>query len=182
MWMLNANDPDLDVFRARGGKILMYTGWADPIVPPQDVINYYRRVLAVQGGTPAQALARAQEFFRLFMVPGMNHCAFGPGPNAFGNRFSASVVSPPAPVQDATHDVLVALSTWVEQGIAPQSIVATKYVGDQPAFGVQMTRPLCPYPRVARYRGTGDPNDAASFTCVTSTTVEPPLPAPEYRD
>ena len=180
--MLNANDPTLDVFDQRGGKILLYTGWADPIVPPQDVINYYRRVVAAQGKNPKQALARTQSFFRLFMVPGMNHCAYGPGPNAFGNRFSATVTTPPAPVSDAAHDAMVALQEWVEHGVAPARIIATKYVSDQPVNGVQMTRPLCPYPTVARYAGSGDPNAASSFTCVASSTVEPPLPAPEYLD
>jgi len=83
-------------------------------------------------------------------------------------------------VNDATHDAMAALQAWVEGGIAPARIVATKYVSDQPANGIQMQRPLCPYPQVARYAGRGNLNDASSFTCVMGTAVEPPLPAAEY--
>ena len=81
-----------------------------------------------------------------------------------------------------THDAFLALQAWVEGGTAPTRIVATKYVSDQPALGTQMTRPLCAYPQIARYAGSGDPNGERSFTCVTSAAAEPPLPAPEYLD
>ena len=75
----------------------------------------------------------------------------------------------------------LALQRWVEEGVAPRRITATKYVADQPARGIAQTRPLCPYPRVARYRGQGDPNDAASFNCVPGGNYDNPIPAPEYR-
>jgi len=95
---------------------------------------------------------------RLYMVPGMQHCGDGPGPNSFGQ-------SGAAPSSEPRHNVSMALEHWVEKGDAPSSIVATKYVDDDSAKGVQSTRPLCPYPQIAKYRGQGDPKDAASFAC-----------------
>jgi len=100
-----------------------------------------------------------QSFYRLFMVPGMAHCGGGAGPNAFGNGVNG-------PVLDAWHDLLIALDRWVEQGVAPDQIIATKYVNDQPASGIAFQRPLCPFPQVARYNGSGDPTSASGFTCV----------------
>ena len=107
-------------------------------------------------------LAQEQSFARLFTVPGMGHCSGGPGPNTF--------------------DALSPLVQWVEQGIAPSQIVATKYVNDNPAQGIQMTRPLCVYPQEARYAGSGDPNAASSFACANDRNDEPAaeLPAREY--
>src|SRR3569832_2689738 len=87
---VNANSVDLSAFRDRGSKFIMYQGWADPLVNPQESINYYERLVAAQGNGTA-ATRKAQSFYRLFMVPGMYHCAFGPGANAFGNRFSGLV-------------------------------------------------------------------------------------------
>jgi feruloyl esterase len=110
----------------------------------------------------------------------MYHCAFGPGPNAFGNLFSGQVYAAPPPAHDAAHDAVVALQQWVEKGIAPERLVATKYVQDVPELGVQMTRPICVYPQVPKYTGTGDSNDAANFVCVTDTNNNNPMPAPEY--
>ncbi|WP_431267090.1 tannase/feruloyl esterase family alpha/beta hydrolase [Dankookia sp. P2] len=206
--VVNANDADLSPFRDRGGKLLGFHGWADPLVPPQEHVNYYSRVAATLGrggqgttngataSTPGPviqgpddmaedaadtaaepgraALRRVRDFYRLFMVPGMGHCGGGPGPNQFFNGTASPV---PA---DAEHNALLALQRWVEQGVAPQRITATKYVGDQPAQGVAQTRPLCPYPRVATYRGAGDPNDAASFTCGPGGRYDNPQPAAEY--
>jgi feruloyl esterase len=93
------------------------------------------------------------------MVPGMHHCLGGPGPNAFGASFQLPVPS------DPEHDIVKALERWVERGIAPASIIATKYIDDEPAKGVLRTRPICPYPRVAKYLGKGSTNVAASFEC-----------------
>jgi feruloyl esterase len=178
--ILNANSADLTQFEARGGKLLMYHGWADPIASPQDMIDYYLRVVAAQGKPSAPALKQTQTFFRLFMVPGMNHCSSGPGPNAFGNLYSAHIVVPAPPVSDAAHDAFLALQRWVEEGIAPERIIATKYVDDLPSEGIQMTRPICPFPRVPRYSGKGDTNDAASFVCIDDHVTNNPMPAPEY--
>ncbi|HYX53771.1 MAG TPA: tannase/feruloyl esterase family alpha/beta hydrolase, partial [Candidatus Limnocylindrales bacterium] len=93
---------------------------------------------------------------RLFMAPGMQHCGGGPGPNNFGQAGRPS---------DPQHDVHEALEQWVEKGTAPEKLIATKYIDDDRARGVQMTRPLCPFPQRARYKGKGDVNDAANFIC-----------------
>src|SRR5207247_1150233 len=130
--ILNANNADLGAFQSLGGKLLAYHGTADPIINPQDTVNYYNRALALQSRSVSLAQKRTQQFFRLFLVPGMGHCSRGAGPNAFGNLFSASIVAPPPAASDAAHDVLLALIDWVERGNAPESIVATKYVGDPP--------------------------------------------------
>jgi feruloyl esterase len=90
----------------------------------------------------------------------MQHCGGGPGPNAFGGPFAL-----PAPVMDAEHDVLSALERWVERGKPPSKLIATKFAGDDPAAGITMQRPLCPYPKAAVYTGHGSTNDAASFKC-----------------
>lgn len=180
--ILNANNPDLGAFEARGGKLLMYHGTADPIIAPQESINYYHRVISAQARNRARGLTRTQKFFRLFMVPGMGHCSRGAGPNAFGNPFSARVVAPPAPAADAEHDVLIALVRWVESGVAPSRFIATKYVNDTASAGVQMTRPLCLYPTFPRYSGAGDTNDAASFVCIETPGAVNVVPAPEYLD
>jgi feruloyl esterase len=180
--ILNANNADLSALRGRGGKLLAYHGWADPIINPQDMVNYYNRVLALEAKNPARALKRTQEFFRLFLVPGMGHCSRGAGPNAFGNLFSASIVAPPPLASDAEHDVLLALVAWVENGVAPSRITATKYVSDTASLGVQMTRPLCPYPLIPKYSGTGDPNAAEAFVCAEGPPVSNPTAAPEYLE
>ena len=144
---LNANDPDLRPFAARGGKLILYHGWSDPFITPYNTINYYESVVSLIGGNRARAAAlqRTQDFARLYMVPGMWHCAGGPGPNTF--------------------DTIGALEIWVETRKGPSSILGTKYAGDNPANAVVLTRPLCAYPRVARYKGEGDPTDAANFIC-----------------
>jgi feruloyl esterase len=133
--LANANNPDLSGFRKRGGKLLMTYGWADSILMPLMGVNYYERALEVNG-------AKTPEFFRLFMIPGMAHCAGGVGPDR--------------------HDPVTAIVNWVEKGKAPDTIIATKVVNDQ----VVRSRPLCPYPQVARYKGQGSIDDAANFSCV----------------
>ena len=178
--ILNANNPDLSAFATNGSKLLMYQGWADPLVAPQDLIDYYLRVEAQQKGSSAEQLRKTQQYFRLFMVPGMYHCAFGPGPNAFGNRFSGQVYAAPPPVEDTQHDALLALQQWVEQGVAPASLIATKYNNDLPQQGIAMQRPICAFPQVPKYKGSGDTNAASSFTCVTDTNTDNPMAAPEY--
>jgi feruloyl esterase len=134
---LAAVNPDLSPFKKSGGKLIMYAGWMDPVVPPQDNAAYYEAVARKMGGYD-----KTRDFFRLFMAPGMGHCAGGPGPNQI--------------------DALTALENWVEKGVAPETLLATKSTGGK----VERTRPLCPYPQVARYKGTGSIDDAASFSCV----------------
>ena len=133
--VIGTDDPDLSSFRDAGGKLLMWHGWYDDLIPPQGSIDYYERVLEAMGGTDVA------EFARLFMAPGVLHCEGGPGAAEF--------------------DAFGALVDWVETGEAPDAIPAWHAGGGQEAA----TRILCPYPQVARYDGTGDLQDAASFIC-----------------
>jgi len=103
----------------------------------------------------------ARDFFRLFLAPGILHCGGGPGPNSFGQSLAQARPLSQAP----EHDILSALERWVEEGVAPERIVAVKYVNDQPAQGIARTRPLCAYPKTAVYKGRGSTDDAASFQC-----------------
>ena len=150
--ILSSVNPDLRPFKAHGGKMIQYAGWADTAIAPENGLNYYRKV--------TQTIGDPHDFYRIFMVPGMAHCSGGAGPNAFGNGTSNG------PVIDADHDLVKALERWVEQGIAPDKLIATHYVNNVPAQGVQFQRPLCPYPERGEYVGKGDPNDAANFRCV----------------
>lgn len=151
---LNAIDPDLSAFQKRGGKLILFHGWSDPALPPTATIDYYRTAATKLG-------PKADETIRLYMVPGMQHCGDGPGADAFG--FAPGL--PPAE-PDPSRNMSAALESWVEQGTAPSAMVATKYnTPDNPSSGVKFTRPLCPYPQVARYKGAGSENDAANFAC-----------------
>lgn len=152
-----ATTGDLSKFRERGGKMIIYQGWADPIVPPMQTVAFYNKLSEAAGGPQP-----AHDFARLFLAPGFGHCFGGPGPNRFD---SAGFGGFGPPVRDAGHDVFTALSHWVEDGVAPARIVATKFVGDDPSKGIAMQRPLCPYPQKAWYNGGGDPNIAGNFTC-----------------
>jgi len=135
--MMHAVDRDLSPFKKAGGKLISYAGWLDPVVPPQDTAAYYEAVAKNIGGYD-----KTRDFFRLFMAPGMGHCSGGPGPNTF--------------------DMLTALENWVEKGIAPDKIIATHSTAGK----VDRTRPLCPYPAVARHTGKGSIDEAANFACV----------------
>jgi feruloyl esterase len=153
---LNATDPNLRPFMAHGGKLIVYHGWSDAALPPVGAINYYNSVELAMGREVASKV------MRLYMVPGMQHCGGGPGAASFGQAGLQT---------DPEHDIYAALEQWVEKGAAPDKIIATKSVNESNAAqgvtqGVTMTRPLCPYPQAAKYDGTGDTNDAASFACV----------------
>jgi hypothetical protein len=163
---INSTNPDLSAFKAQGGKMIMYHGWFDERINPRNTINYYEKAIAATEPASVEGIASKSgkgqppsEFVRLFMVPGMTHCSGGPGPNAFGASFQL-----PVP-RDPKHDIFDALEQWVEHSTAPESIVATKYVDDDPARGIVMTRPLCPYPQVAKYTGHGSTNEASNFVC-----------------
>jgi tannase/feruloyl esterase len=150
--VLNATDPDLSAFRRRGGKLILWHGWSDPAISPLNAIRYYESVQAKMGAR------ETDEFVRLFMLPGVQHCDGGPGPTGF---HGAGAVK-----SDAQHDVNRAIERWVEEGVAPAQIVAARFkTPAEPASGVARTRPLCPYPQVARYKGTGSTDEAGSFTC-----------------
>jgi feruloyl esterase len=152
---LNATDPDLRRFQARGGKLILYHGWNDSAISPLYTVNYYESVIATMGAQTAES------FLRLYMVPGMLHCAGGPGANSFGQTGNTTTKGPEYGIYDA-------LEQWVEKDIAPGDITATKYIDNAVAKGVQMTRPLCPYPQIAKYKGTGDANDSANFVCAAA--------------
>lgn len=133
---INAKQADLSAFVVRGGKMIQYHGWSDPQISPASSVEYYEA--ALKAAKPGTTL---QDTYRLFMVPGMNHCGGGDGPASF--------------------DMLTALEQWVEQKKAPASIPAAHLANGKP----DRTRILCPYPQVATYKGSGDPNNAANFTC-----------------
>ena len=133
--VIATDDPDLTSYRDAGGRLLMWHGWYDELIPPEGSIDYYARVLDTLGE------GEVAEFTRLFMAPGVFHCGEGPGLTTF--------------------DAFGALVDWVETGRAPESITASSVEQGEEAA----TRPLCPYPTVATYDGTGDPDRAASFDC-----------------
>ena len=130
----DAKQADLSAFRQSGGKLIVTYGWADQVLQPMMGVNYYERVMASN--------PNAQDFARLFMMPGVAHCSGGVGP-------------------DRT-DAVTAIIDWVEKGKAPDTLIARKVTGG----AVVRTRPLCPYPQVARYSGQGSIDDAANFRCV----------------
>lgn len=156
------DDPrTMSAFVSKGRKLIMYHGMEDALLNPNDTVRYYQALAANQGG-----YGELQNNVRLFMAPGVNHCIGGPGPNAFVNHYNAPnfFSGPPVPF-DASHDALAALDAWVDKGVAPQSIIATKYTDNDAKKPVQRTMPLCPFPSVAQYRGTGSINDAANWSC-----------------
>ncbi|MEE8410914.1 MAG: tannase/feruloyl esterase family alpha/beta hydrolase, partial [Acidobacteriota bacterium] len=132
---LTSTDPDLSKFVERGGKLLLYHGWMDGLITPQNTINYYEAVVHTLGQEVVS------DSVRLFMVPGMNHCSGGEGPSDI--------------------DILGVLEAWIESGTPPERVLASKTLDD----GTERTRPLCPYPQVVRYTGSGSPDDADSFEC-----------------
>ncbi len=129
-------DPDLTAFAKRGGKLLLYHGWADQQVAPGASVDFYRSVMQSAGDA-----LRASDWARLFMVPGMAHCSGGEGPDSF--------------------DKISAMEQWVEEGRAPDKIIASHRSDGK----TDRTRPLCPYPQIARYKGTGSIDSAESFAC-----------------
>jgi feruloyl esterase len=142
--ILNNSSPDLRAFRRAGGKLILWHGWADPLISPLHTLEYYQKVAAYfargRGDEQAQ-VAAIQDFARLYLAPGVNHCGGGPGPDEF--------------------DALGALEGWVERGVAPERIVASHRTHG----AVDRTRPLCPYPYVATYLGRGSTDEAANFAC-----------------
>jgi feruloyl esterase len=145
---LHADDPAIDPFLKNGGKLILYHGWADPLVSPLSTIAYYHAVLDRVG-------PRARQSVRLFMAPGVDHCRGGAGPDLFGGAGGD------APARDPDHDLLSALERWVDERRPPERIVATKMEGGKAV----RTRPLCAYALKARYVGTGSTDDAANFRC-----------------
>ncbi|HLW52439.1 MAG TPA: tannase/feruloyl esterase family alpha/beta hydrolase [Candidatus Angelobacter sp.] len=143
---LNATSPDMKAFKARGGKLIIYHGWSDGAISALNTIDYYNSVSAAMGAN------QTEQFVRVFMVPGMQHCFGGPGVNSFGQ------LGPGGPQADAQRNIYSALEQWVEKGIAPDKLIAT-------GRGGKLTRPLCAFPKTAKFKGTGDTNDETNFTC-----------------
>ncbi|HEX4005104.1 MAG TPA: tannase/feruloyl esterase family alpha/beta hydrolase [Acidobacteriaceae bacterium] len=153
---LDSTDPNLRPFAHHGGKLILYHGWSDPAIPPMSTVDYYESVRSTVGA------ATEDSFVRLYMVPGMQHCAVGPGPDSFGENGPSSASG----VDDAQHDVRLALEAWVEKGAAPANVIVAKYDGFGASKKIVMTRPLCAFPLVAQFKGSGDPTEASSFACV----------------
>ncbi|MBE9461563.1 tannase/feruloyl esterase family alpha/beta hydrolase [Dyadobacter subterraneus] len=166
--ILNANNPDLAPLKKRGGKILMYAGTADPLVPYQDAAYYYDRVVKKQGG-----LKQTQNFFRFFLLPGMAHCGGGPGLNDCGQHLTFSVP------QDSEHDVMTALINWVEKGKAPEKIIAAAFKGGDSKSGIRFERPVFPYPQFPKYI-SGDVNAPSSFEAGENKNSHILAPADRY--
>lgn len=146
--IVNALDPNVKPFIDRGGKLIQYHGWSDPQISPGNSVQYYTRAVEASGGA-----AKVRASYRLFLAPGMGHCAGGEGPNTF--------------------DMVSALEQWVEAGKAPDQIRASHATGGR----IDRTRPLCPYPQVATYTGSGSIDEAANFACRASSTSAPPAAA-----
>ena len=138
--VMATDNPDLSQFKDRGGKLILWHGWADPLIMPDGTIAYYDAVTKKMGGGYAQT----QTFAKLFMAPGVAHCGGGDGPTPQG--------------------LLDAVVNWVQRGEAPATISASRSLPD----GATRTRPLCPYPQVAVWKDVGSTDDAANFECRVS--------------
>jgi feruloyl esterase len=150
---LDSTNSDLSRFAARGGKLILYHGWDDTAISPGNTVAYFNEVRKTMGAE------KVDSFARLYMAPGVEHCTGGPGPSAFG-QFGMETA------KGEKYGLFDSIQDWVEKGSPAEDVFATKYApGEGGAMKPVMTRPLCAYPKVAKYKGTGDTNDAASFTC-----------------
>jgi feruloyl esterase len=145
---MRADDPDLRAFAARGGRAILYQGWLDPSVVAGQSIDYWQRVRERMGAGEADHAAQ------LYMVPGMLHCRGGDGVDLFGGAGDSR------PIGDADHDLLTALTQWVEQGKTPTKLVAARIESGK----LTRQRLLCPYPQQAQFLG-GDSDDPARYRC-----------------
>jgi len=150
---LDATNANLGRFAARGGKLILYHGWNDPAISPWNTVAYYKQVQQTMGAE------KAAGFTRLYMAPGMEHCNGGPGPSALG-QFGLG------PAKGPEYGLFDSLEDWVEKGAPAEDVFATKYApGADGKVKAVMTRPLCAYPKVVKYKGTGATEDAGSFEC-----------------
>jgi feruloyl esterase len=178
-----APSPDLTAFKNHGGKLIQFAGWNDSVVPPDGSVNYYHSLTLFEKlhtlpspiidalvsnlspqdvAVTAQFLGdRVRQYHRLFLLPAVAHCGGSTGPSSIGG----GMPEPPAAFRDADHHVVSALIKWVEQGVAPERIIATRFSGG----ALTLSRPLCPYPAQAAYNGSGDITVASNFACVAQT-------------
>jgi feruloyl esterase len=175
-----APSPDLTAFKNHGGKLIQFAGWNDSVVPPDGSVNYYHSLTLFEKlhtlpspiidalvnnlspqdvAVTAQFLGdRVRQYHRLFLLPAVAHCGGSTGPSSIGG----GMPEPPAAFRDADHHVVSAVIKWVEQGVAPERIIATRFSGNT----LTLSRPLCPYPAQAVYNGSGDVTVASNFACV----------------
>jgi hypothetical protein len=151
---LDAINPDLAAFRSLGGKLILYHGWDDPAIPAVNTVHYYESVAAKLGGKATDS------FVRLYLLPGVQHCGGGPGADNIGSSSASTSTDP-------ERNARLVLENWVENGTAPEALIATK--GDEAGHAPAMTRLLCPYPQSAKYNGSGDPKSANSYACAVAT-------------
>lgn len=174
-----ADDFNMSAYRAKGGKIIMYHGMADLGIPTGSSRVFYDKVheamggaagaKAVDGGAKDGEEVDLTDFYRFFLIPGMGHCNSGPGPwyIAGGSQDLPGVTYSVPGHEDADHDVVLAMMRWVEEDRAPEQLIGTKFVGDDGAQGIESQRPICLYPKMAQYIGTGkaDVNKPESWEC-----------------
>jgi feruloyl esterase len=175
-----APSPDIRRFTKRGGKLIQMHGWNDSVVPPDGSIDYFfaltqweelqkmssrqidKRIARLEPEDVAETANelgdKVRKYHRLFMLPATGHCGGSTGPNSVGG----GMPEPPKAYRDADHHVVSAVIKWVEQGVAPEKIIATKF---DAAGNPTRSRPVCPYPAEAVYKGHGDINSAANFSC-----------------
>ena len=177
----NADDFDLSNFKTRGGKLITYHGLSDPLIPTGSSIYYYEQVLSTMSNgssIPSQdrstSTAALDDFYRMFLVPGMAHCSWDTGshPRYFAGAgqplpTGSSGHSVPG-FEDPQHDIVLALMAWVENGTAPASLTATEWQNRNVAEGVTIQRPICPYPQQAKFQG-GAAEDASSWVCASGS-------------
>ena len=148
----DAGSADLTAFQKHGGKLILYDGWADHSTPPLRAVEYFEQL--------RQKTSNRDDYVRLFMMPGLYHCNGGPGPNVFGGLGQKGYKK-----NDPDSDIIGALDQWVEKGVAPSKLLVTKFKEDDPRQGVARTRPVCPYPQMATYKGSGSVDEASNFVC-----------------
>jgi feruloyl esterase len=157
----NTRSRNLEPIRAAGGKVIHYHGWDDPNIPALEAVRFFDSVVADQAErrhlASARALDETETFYRLFMVPGMGHCNGGEGATSFGQGGKGLK-------DDPQYDTMLALEQWVEKGVAPEQFIGSR--ADPKSGTVDLTRPICAYPKIPKYKGTGNTAEASSFSCV----------------
>ncbi|KAM0748256.1 tannase and feruloyl esterase [Meredithblackwellia eburnea MCA 4105] len=155
----SATNPDISKFVARGGKLIQYVGWQDKYISPLESIHWHQ---VVDRYMTTHTNYTTEDYFRLFIVPGMGHCAGGNGPNTFGQP--SSYTGTPPLSQKPSENAIFSLVQWLEKGIPPTQYTGTSYHNNNKTLGVSYQRPICMWPKTAVYKG-GDENKVESFAC-----------------